>query len=78
MNNIQIHNKMSRLRKEHEKMMLKVTASTYDLATLELDEKEKEMLETQIYHQKQAADKILERIEYNAREIRKMEAENEQ
>lgn len=71
MNRIQIHNKMSCLRREHEKMMLKVTASKYDLVALELDEKEKEMLETQIFHQQRAADVILERIEYNAEKFRK-------
>ena len=73
MNKIQIHNKMSCLRREHEKMILKVTASKYDLATLELDENEEGMLKSQIQHQQWAADEILERIKYNAEKFRKEE-----
>lgn len=73
MNKIQMHNKMSYLRREYEKMMVKVTASKYDLVTLGLDKDEEEMLKSQIQHQQWAADDILKRIAHNADKFREEE-----
>jgi|GEM_PF-4549862 len=78
MDKLKHYNLIAVLRREHEKVMTKVTDNKYDLATLELDDEERKILEKIVQYQGWTANEILKRAAYNAEKYRKEEAENEQ
>ncbi|MDG6144026.1 hypothetical protein NGA84_11980 [Lactococcus formosensis] len=73
MSKLRNYNFIASLRSEHKEVMTKITDNKYDLATQNLDEEERKILEKLVQYQEWTADKILELAAYNAKKNRKEE-----
>lgn len=76
MDKSQYCNLIAVLRREHEKVMTKVTDNKYDLATLDFDDEERKILEKIVQYQEWTANEILKRAAYNAEKFREEENAN--
>lgn len=64
-------NFIASLRSEHKEVMTKITNNKYDLATRDLDEGERKILEKIVQYQEWTANEMLKRAAYNAEKYRK-------
>lgn len=71
MDKLQYCNFIATLRREREKVMIKVTDTKYDLATRDFDDEERKILEKIVQYQDWTANEMLKRAAYTAKKYRK-------